>query len=145
MMQTWENYKNSGRQNFFVILVVRHCSKLLSYAIQRKANEQNLRKWQKIQFSALFWLVCPNFGLRKLFSCVLLLLYLKYCRKLSLYAIWRKTYDPNSGKWRNWAWFRPIGPLGHHIFFFKNWLRQSLNIMVSYYHVKNQKKLLIQS
>ena len=30
-------------------------------------------------------------------------------------------------------------------FFIKIWLRQSLDIMVSYYHVQYQKKLIIQS
>ena len=37
----------------------------------------------------------------------------KYCRKLSLYVISRKTYDPNSIKRRKtsfWVWFRPVGP-----------------------------------
>ena len=38
---------NAGCQIFFVNLVVKHCSKLSSYAIQRKTNEPNLRKWQK--------------------------------------------------------------------------------------------------
>ena len=28
-------------------LVVRHCTKPLSYAIKRKTNKLNLRKWQK--------------------------------------------------------------------------------------------------
>ena len=34
------------------LLVVRHCSKLSSYTIQRKTNEPNFGKWQKT----------PNFG-----------------------------------------------------------------------------------
>ena len=42
--------------------------------------------------------------------------------------------------------FGPFGPnLGHQIFFSKNWLCQSLDIMVSYHHVQYQKKLMIQS
>ena len=39
------------RPNFFLwvlpILDVRHCCKLSLYAISRKTDEQNLRKWQK--------------------------------------------------------------------------------------------------
>ena len=42
--------------------------------------------------------------------------------------------------------FGPFGPnLGHQLFFSKNWLCQSLDIMVSYHHVQYQKKLMIQS
>ena len=36
-----------GCQIFLVNLVVKHCSKLSSYPIQRKTSEPNLRKWQK--------------------------------------------------------------------------------------------------
>ena len=40
----------------------------------------------------------------------------------------------------------PLGPnMGHQNFFSKIWLHHSLDIMVSYYHVKYQKKLKIQS
>ena len=57
MTQPWENGKNPnfkpnlGPQNFFSrvlpLLIVRQCSKLSSYAISRKINEPNLKKWQK--------------------------------------------------------------------------------------------------
>ena len=44
-----------------------------------------------------------------------------------------------------WVWFRPAGfKFEPPLFFSKTWLRQSLNIMVSY-HVRYQKKLMIQS
>ena len=45
-----------------------------------------------------------------------------------------------------WAWFRPIGPkFGLSLFLKKNiWICQSLD-MVSYHHLKYQKKLKIQS
>ena len=56
-MQPWGNGKNSnfaydlGSSKFFPLvlplLVVRQCSKLSSYAASRKANELNLKKWQK--------------------------------------------------------------------------------------------------
>ena len=38
---------NSDCQNFSTKLVVRHCSNLSSYAVQRKNREPNLRKEQK--------------------------------------------------------------------------------------------------
>ena len=38
-----------------------------------------------------------------------------------------------------------LDPKSDRIFFSKIWLRQSLNTMVSYYHVQYQKKLMIQS
>ena len=42
--------------------------------------------------------------------------------------------------------FGPFGQnLGHQNCFPKIWLRQSLDIMVSYQHVQYQKKLMIQS
>ena len=34
---------------------------------------------------------------------------------------------------------------GHQTFFLKLWLRQSLDVMVSCYHVKYQKKLMVKS
>ena len=58
MNQTGENGKipNFGHKTLIPILkiflralpllVVRNCSKLLSYAISRKTNETNFRKWQ---------------------------------------------------------------------------------------------------
>ena len=64
MSQTWENGKKPsfgpdlglfwpkiGSQNFFLwvlpLLDIIHCCKLSFYAISRKTNEPNLRKWQK--------------------------------------------------------------------------------------------------
>ena len=42
--------------------------------------------------------------------------------------------------------FGPFSPnSGRKIFFSKIWLRQSLDIIVSYHHVQYQKKLMIQS
>ena len=63
------------------------------------------------------------------------LLDVRHCHNLSLYLISRKTY-PNSIKWRKSlfsAWFRPIGPNFFPFFPPKIWLRQSLDIMVSYH------------
>ena len=56
MLQPWENFKNPnfgpslGPPIFLWVLplqVVRQCSRLSSYAISRKTNEPNLKKWQK--------------------------------------------------------------------------------------------------
>ena len=96
-----------------------------------------------------FDLFGPNLEPQVFFSWVIPRLYVKHCCKLSLYAISRKTQDPNSIKWRKnlfWAWFRTVGPKFRPPFFFsKLRLRQSLDIMVNYCHVKCQRKLMIQS
>ena len=59
MNQTWKRNKKpnfgpfgpiSGPQIFMQglpLLVIKHCSKLSSYAIYKKTNAPNLRKWQK--------------------------------------------------------------------------------------------------
>ena len=78
------------------------------------------------------------------FSWVLPLLDVRHCCKLSLYATSRKNNDSNSRKWQKnlmglilarWA----------HIWTAKIWLRKSLDIMVTYHHIQNQKKLMILS
>ena len=56
---------NMGPQIFFsrilLLLDVRHCCKSSLYAISRKTNEQNLRKWQeKPSFVPDFGLFDPN-------------------------------------------------------------------------------------
>ena len=54
-----------AQKNFFVdlpVLDVRHCCKLSLYAISKKTNEPNLRKWQKNQFWVQFWHIQPKFG-----------------------------------------------------------------------------------
>ena len=59
----------------------------------------------------------PNLGPQIFFRWVLPLLVVGHCRKLSMYAIPTKTYDPNSRKWqKNWAqiWATIF------FFFFKN-------------------------
>ena len=55
--------------------------------------------------------------------------------------IWENCKKPSFG-----PDFRPFGPnSGGQIFFSQIWLRQSLDIMVSYHHVQYPKKLMIQS
>ena len=100
----------------------------------RQHYEPNLRKWQKNYFRARFW--APNF-----FSWIFLLLDVRHCCKLLSYAIWRKMFDPNSRKCRK-PYFG--SDLGCQFSFSKISLRQSLNIMVNYYHVQYQKTLMTQ-
>ena len=53
---------------------------------------------------------------------------------------WENSKTPSSG-----PDFGPFGKNFAQLFFSKIWLRQSLDIMVSYYHVQYQEKLMIQS
>ena len=80
---------------------------------------------------------------------ILPLLEIGHCCKLSLYAISRKTNEPTweNGKKQSFEPdFSPFDPNSDpQSFFFKNWLRRSLDIMVSYHHVQYQKKLMAQS
>ena len=83
----------------------------------------------------------PDFGLflaqilsPKFFLWVLPLLDVIHSCKISLYAILGKTNEPKLRK----------SSFGSD-FFSKIWLRQSLDIMVSYHHVQYQEKLMIQS
>ena len=92
---------NLGPNIFFVwvltLLDIIHCCKLSLHAISRKTNKPNLRKWQKTLFQAQFW---PKFGPQFSFSWILPLLDVRNCCKLSLYAISRKTNEPNLRKWQ---------------------------------------------
>ena len=99
---------------------------------------------------SLFFCKTSNYTLfQKTFSWFLSLLDVRHCRKLSLYAFSRKTYDSNSIKRQEtlfWAWLSAVGPkFGLPTSFSKYWLWQLLDIMVSYYHIQYQKKLMIQS
>ena len=62
----WSLWPDFGPSNFFSSILpkldVRKFCKLSLYAISRKTNEQNLRKWQKTQFQAEFWPIWPIFG-----------------------------------------------------------------------------------
>ena len=52
---------------FFVGLHVIHCCKLSLYAISRKSNESNLKKWQKTSFEHNFGTFGPNLGPQNFF------------------------------------------------------------------------------
>ena len=112
MNQIWETSKNLSfglnfglfwpkfcPQKFFFwglpLLDIIHCCKL--YAISGKTNKQNLTKWQKPSFRPNFG---PDLAPQKLFLWVLPLQNLLYCCKISLYAISRKTNEPNLRKWQ---------------------------------------------
>ena len=115
-----------------------HCSKLSSYAIDKKTNEPNLRKQEKPDSGPFL----PNFGREKSFSWVSpLLLYIVasyHCMQFQ-----GKTNEPNLRKQQKTqlrARFRPPIFLSFLFFFFsKIWLRQSLNIMVNYHHAQYKK------
>ena len=95
--------------NFFLqvlpLLVIRKCSKLSSYAIYRKTNEPNLRKWQKNLIldpilACLTPIWAPNF-----FWQVSPLIVVRHCSKLSSYAIQGNLtkHTRENGK-KNWFW-----------------------------------------
>ena len=88
-------------------------------------------------------------GPLKFFSWVLSLLNVRNCCKLSSHAICRKTFNPNSRKWRKtsfWAWFRAVGSkFGLLIFFFQKCVFVSPWISWSTIIMYNRKKLMIRS
>ena len=63
-----------------------------------KTNESNLRKWMKPNSGPI---LAPStqFGSQKYFSCILPLLDVRHCYKLSFYEISRETNEPNLRKW----------------------------------------------
>ena len=77
--------------------VVRQCFKLSSYAISKKTNEPNLKKvTKKPNFG-------PDFGPNldsQIFLQDLPLLVVRQCSKVSFYAIFKKTNEPNLRKWQ---------------------------------------------
>ena len=87
-------------QKFILFLLnVRHCCKLSLYAISWKSNEPNLRKWQKKLVSGKIFPSGPNLG-PKVFLWILPVEDVRHFCKLSLYAISRKTNEPNMRKWK---------------------------------------------
>ena len=81
------------------LLEVKHCCRLSLYVIPRKTNEPNLRKWPKTQFQDQFCPLWSKFRPQKFFSWILPL-HVRHCFKLSLYAISRKTKEPNLRNWK---------------------------------------------
>ena len=112
---------------------------------------------KKPSFRPDFGPFTPNLVL-KFFLLILPLLDVRNCCKLSLYAISRKTNEPNLGNSKKLSFgphFGPFGPnSGHQIFFhksgFANFFFKNLAPPVTRYysqlsHVQYQKKLMIQS
>ena len=100
-------------------------------------------------FQDWFWPLRPKFGPRNFFHglclyCMFDIVSSYHCMQLQG-KLMNQTWE-NSKKPSFWPDFGPFGPnLGYQFFFSKIWLRQSLDIMVSYHHVQYQKKLMIQS
>ena len=90
-----------------------NCCNLSLYAISRKTNQPILRRWQKkTSFGLDFGPVGQSLG-QTFFLLILPLLDVRNCRKLSLYAISKKTNEPNLRKWKKkqcWTWFWHIWP-----------------------------------
>ena len=84
-----------------------HCCKLSLFAISRKTNELNLRKWLKTQFGPNF---LPKFGPQRFFLWILPVLDLRHCCKLSLYAISRKINEPKLRKCKKTQFQAPFWP-----------------------------------
>ena len=95
----------------------------------------------------------PNFGVEiwapKFFLWILPALYNRHCYKLSLYATSMKNNQPILKKWQKNLVSGPILVYLTQIWvtniFFKNICLSQLLDMVSYHHVQNQKKLMVQS
>ena len=82
---------------------------------------------------------------RKFFSWILALTDVRHCCKLSLYAVSRKTNEPNL-KMAKILVLGPFGPnSGRQNFYSKILFRQSLDILVSYHHIQYLRNLMIQS
>ena len=91
----------------------------------------------------------------KFFSRIFPLLDVRHCCKLKFHSISMKTNKPNLRKWKKNSFGPDFGTFDQirdaDCFFFvcfffpKIWLRQSLDIIVSYHYVQNQKKLMVQS
>ena len=118
-----------------------HCYRLPLYAVSRKTNETNFRKWQKNKFWDRFWNLRPKFGpqtflcgwyLYKMLEVVASYHCMQFHRKL-MNRTWESGKKPS---------FRSdFGPnSGHQYLFKKIWLCQSLDIMVSYHRVQYQNK-----
>ena len=88
-----------GPRNFFSwvlpLLVVKQCPKLSSYAISRKTNEPNLRKWRKTYFGPDIVPFGPNLGPKFIFFFKNLSSSItRYHGQLSSCTISEKTNDP---------------------------------------------------
>ena len=67
---------------------------------REKLLNQTLKNGEKPSFGANFGTFGPNSDPKKIFSWILPVLDVRHCCKLSLYAISRKTDEPNLRKWQ---------------------------------------------
>ena len=80
-----------------------------------KLMHQTWDNGKKPNFGPDFGRFKPDLDPKKVFSWILPLLLVRHCCKLSLYAIWRKTNEPNLRKWQKKL---VLGPnLGQKIIF----------------------------
>ena len=121
------------------LLDIRHCCKLSLCAISRENYKVNLRKWQKkFSFGPDFGPFDLNLRPKCFFSLDIVASY--HCMQFQGKLI-KQTWE-NCKKPSFKPDFGPFGPnLGPNfiylfIFFSKIWLRQSLDIIVSYHHVQ---------
>ena len=93
MMQTWENGKNPNFECSKFLLVPSHHP----MQVPEKLTNQRWENGKKPNFG----LLGPNFG-PQFFLCAWILppVDVRHCYKLSLYAISRKTNEPNMRKWQ---------------------------------------------
>ena len=119
---------------------------------QEKLKNQNWENGKKTNFGADFGSFDPNLVPKSFFMGFTSTWYCYKLYKLSLNTISRKTKEPNLSKWQKSSFGSDFGPFGPNLscffffffFFSKIWLRQSLDIMVRYYHVHYRKKQMIQ-
>ena len=94
-----------GLQNIFSWILpdldVKNCFKLSLHVISRKTNEQHLRKSQKnLVLGPILAPLAHIWSLNLFFLQILPLLHDRNCFKFILYAISRRTNEPNLRKWQ---------------------------------------------
>ena len=107
-------------------------------------DEPNLRKRNNTNFGPVFGPLWPKVALPKLFSWILSLLDVIHCCKLLLYAISKKTHEPNLRKWQKLSFGANFGPfstnLGPKTFFQRFYLYNMLEIVARYHCMQFQRK-----
>ena len=104
MAKTLISHPILGPKTFFMGLTSTSSQTMFQaiiYAISRKTNEPNLRKWGKKIISDLILACLAQIQVAKIYWLVLPLLVVRYYSKLSSYAISRKTNEPNLRKWQD--------------------------------------------
>ena len=128
------------------VLDVRHCCKVSLYAISRKTNEPSLRKWQKTQFWAQFWL---KFGPPNFFCGFYLCQYLGIVPGYNLMQFQGKLLNQLEKMATKPSFRLDFGTFGSNlglkIFFRGFYLYQMLDIAASYHRMQFQGKLLNQT